>query len=169
MAYCAYPIAATAGTYQGNALGLGIPSIPAPVCRQGPLKDCCPCDPAFVKVHAYEASTIPDFVAYTTDGMPGNPKGTMRVIRSQDGYAIGSGVSAVTGVPTGFLLKVSSSGHATVVTPLTETLNTGAVYNLVHPRGLDVCGHVITIVGEGEFDGSFFTALARVDVKQKAH
>ena len=179
MSSCAFSIAPATGVYRGNALGLSVPVKPpfsqlrGAGAGVGVGVGVCggECDDATVRVRAYEALRIPGFVARPMDGTAGAAYGTMRVIRSCDGFAIGVATCSDTGKVCGFLLRLlasdASDSHV-VVTRLQQTFDGGSVYTLTLPRAL-VLRHgksVVTIVGEGYYEGSVYPAVAHVRLQE---
>ena len=156
MAHCALSIEPAIGIYRGNALGLNEPTsnkglgkpkgkgLATPWQQQG-----------VIRLREYESFRVCGFTATPTDGMPGCAYGTMRVVRSRDGFAVGVATCSDTGLPCGFLLKIiaddSGGSKHVVVARLQQCFSTGRSYVLVRPRALVVRhgGKTVTVVGDG--------------------
>lgn len=159
MSTCAFPLQPATGTYRTNALGYGVPSLPAP---PQPLP-AAPVDTGdYSRPYAYEAGQLPNMIAFPTDGLGDDmPVATMRIVRASGQYAIGTALSTITGAATGFLLNVKTM----CVTPLRETACDGNVYAMTKPRALLHRGDgVVTVVGNAYFMGEDLPAIAHVYV-----
>ena len=174
MSSCAFSIAPATGIYRANDLGLRVPSLKpsASIPRRGD-EECIGERDGTVRVRSYEASQIPGYVASPMDGTAGHAYGTMRIVRSCDGFAIGTATCSDTGEVCGFLLRVTEfSERHVIVSRLQQTFFSGDVYTLTYPRAL-VLRHgksVVTIVGEGRLNGSSrHPAVAHVRLNTQPH
>lgn len=166
-------------TFRTNPLGQQIRR-PRPRCAPLPrpvaCRDECEIEGGYAKPYLYEAECLPSFLAYSKDGLAGEPLHTVRVTRSAPGagavFSIGTALSSLTTLIEGFLLRtqvVGSTGscgvppgtmtqHSIV---LRQVMSDGRVNRLNNPQAILAESGRIVVVGSGQIDETDGTVVRR--------